>query len=62
MGKLSAEQETLESELSNPDLYALGKMDIISAHNSRLEIVRRELAAAEAAWLAAEAALEQLAS
>jgi ATP-binding cassette subfamily F protein 3 len=61
MGRLSAERESIESVLANPDLYALGRVDEIATQNARLDVVNRELAAAEAAWLAAEAALEELA-
>ncbi|MSP03057.1 MAG: ABC-F family ATP-binding cassette domain-containing protein [Acetobacteraceae bacterium] len=56
--KLTAERKAIEQKLADPALYAPGRARDIAAANTRLASVLREAAAAEAAWLAAEEALE----
>ncbi len=61
--KLSAERASIEAKLADPGLYeasraAAGGIGFVAAANARLAAIRREAAAAEAVWLAAEEALE----
>ncbi len=56
--KLSAERTAIEARLADPALYAPGRAADITAANTRLVAIRRDADAAEAAWLAAEEALE----
>jgi len=58
LGKLAAERAALEARLADPALYAPGRTAEVTAANTRLAAITREQADAEAAWLAAEAALE----
>jgi ATP-binding cassette subfamily F protein 3 len=58
LANLTAERATIEARLADPDLYAPGRSADINRANARLASIRREAAAAEAAWLAAEEALE----
>jgi ATP-binding cassette subfamily F protein 3 len=58
LNKLTAERATIEAKLADPGLYAPGRSNDITAANARLASIRREAAAAEAAWLTAEEALE----
>jgi len=58
LAKLTAERAAIEARLADPDLYAPGRAADINGANARLASIRREAAAAEAAWLAAEEALE----
>jgi ATP-binding cassette subfamily F protein 3 len=58
IAKLARERAALEARLADPAAYAPGKTDEIAAANTRLAVIQRETAAAEAAWMAAEAALE----
>ena len=58
IAKLNAERATIEAKLADPKLYAPGNADKITAAQTRLAAIGREVAAAEAAWLAAEEALE----
>jgi ATP-binding cassette subfamily F protein 3 len=58
VAKLAAEQARIEAKLSDPGLYAAGRASEVTAANTRLAAIRREAAAAEEAWLQAEAALE----
>jgi ATP-binding cassette, subfamily F, member 3 len=58
LGKLAAERAMLEARLADPALYAPGRASEVTAANTRLAAIAREQAAAEAAWLTAEEALE----
>ena len=58
LGKLAAERAALEVRLSDPALYAAGRAAEVTAANTRLAAIAREQADAEAAWLAAEEALD----
>jgi ATP-binding cassette subfamily F protein 3 len=57
--KLNAERARLEARLADPALYEPGRAADVTAANTRLAGIARELAAAETAWLEAEEALEQ---
>jgi ATP-binding cassette subfamily F protein 3 len=59
--RLAAERTALEAKLADPALYAPGRVADVTAANSRLAAIAREAEAAEAAWLAAETALEDAA-
>jgi ATP-binding cassette subfamily F protein 3 len=58
LAKLGAEQAILEKKLGEPGIYAAGKARDLTYINQRIAAIRRETAAAERDWLAAEAALE----
>ncbi|MGI4954148.1 MAG: ABC-F family ATP-binding cassette domain-containing protein [Janthinobacterium lividum] len=58
LAKLEAEREKIEARLADPALYAKGKPAEITDANTRLAAIGRESAAAEEAWLEAEAAME----
>jgi ATP-binding cassette subfamily F protein 3 len=58
LAKLTGERAAIEAKLADPALYAPGRVGDVAAANARLASIRREAAAAEAAWLAAEEALE----
>jgi ATP-binding cassette subfamily F protein 3 len=58
LSKLSAERAVLEAKLADPALYEQGRANDIALVNARLASIRREAAAAEETWLAAEEALE----
>ncbi len=63
LAKLAAERSRIEAKLADPTLYAAaGKAAEITAANARLVAIRKESAAAEEAWLAAEEALEEAVS
>jgi ATP-binding cassette subfamily F protein 3 len=57
--KLAAERAKIEARLADPALYAEGRAADITAANTRLAAIAREVAAAENIWMAAEEALEQ---
>jgi ATP-binding cassette subfamily F protein 3 len=57
--KLNAERAALEAKLADPGLYAAGRAAEVTAANTRMAAIARELAAAETAWLEAEEALER---
>jgi ATP-binding cassette subfamily F protein 3 len=56
---LARERAALEARLADPAAYAPGKAAEIATATTRLAAIRRETETAEAAWLAAEAALEE---
>jgi ATP-binding cassette subfamily F protein 3 len=59
LARLAAERTEIETKLANPRLYAgSGKAVEIALANARLAAIARETAAAEEAWLDAQAALE----
>jgi ATP-binding cassette subfamily F protein 3 len=57
--KLLAERAKLETRLADPALYVPGKASEVTAANTRLAAIAREIDAAELAWLEAEEAMEQ---
>jgi ATP-binding cassette, subfamily F, member 3 len=57
LAKLSAERTAIEAKLADPALYAPGRVNDVATANARLNSIKREADAAEAAWLAAEEAL-----
>jgi ATP-binding cassette subfamily F protein 3 len=60
IAKLAEERASIEAKLANPKLYAgAGKAVEIALANARLAAIARETAAAEEAWLEAQAALEE---
>ena len=58
LAKIAAERARIEVLLADPALYAPGRTGEITAANQRLAALAREAEEAEAAWLAAEEALE----
>ena len=58
IAKLAAERIRIEQRLADPALYAPGKAAEVTAANTRLAVIAREMGAAEEAWLAAEEAME----
>ena len=57
LAKLATERAALEARLADPVLYGSGRAAEVTAINTRLGAIAREMAAAEAAWLEAEEAL-----
>jgi ATP-binding cassette subfamily F protein 3 len=57
IARLEAERAGLEKRLADPALYAPGRAGDVTAANTRLAAIGREIAAAEEDWLAAEEAL-----
>jgi len=60
LGKLAAERAALEARLADPALYTSGRAVEVTSANTRLAAIAREQAEVEAAWLAAEEALETI--
>jgi ATP-binding cassette, subfamily F, member 3 len=58
IGKLAAERARIEARLGDPAMYEPGRVADVAAANTRLASIAREVAAAETAWLDAEAELE----
>ena len=61
IAKLAAERSAIERTLADPALYADGRAGDVTAANTRLAAIARELEGAEAAWLDASEALESAA-
>jgi ATP-binding cassette subfamily F protein 3 len=57
--KLLTERAALETRLADPAMYETGKAAEVTAANTRLAAIGREIEAAELAWLEAEEAMEQ---
>jgi len=57
--RLLAERAAIEGRLADPSMYAAGKAAAVTAANTRLAAIGREIEAAELAWLEAEEAMEQ---
>jgi ATP-binding cassette, subfamily F, member 3 len=55
---LAEERKRIEAKLADPALYAAGKAAEVTAANTRLAAIAREVGAAEAEWLMAEEELE----
>jgi len=58
LAKLLAEKEVLEARLADQSLYALGKAPELTKVTLRMGAVKKEVEAAEMAWLEAHEALE----
>ncbi|MGE4049264.1 MAG: ABC-F family ATP-binding cassette domain-containing protein, partial [Acetobacteraceae bacterium] len=58
IARLRAEKEKIEAKLADPAMYAPSRIAEVTAANTRLAAIAREVEAAEEAWLAAEEALE----
>jgi ATP-binding cassette, subfamily F, member 3 len=58
IANLARERAALEARLADPAIYAPGRVSDVTQANSRLAAIQRETAAAEEAWMEAEAALE----
>jgi ATP-binding cassette subfamily F protein 3 len=59
MAKLAAERSVIEAKLADPKMYAAGKASEVTAGNTRLAAIAREIEAAEMAWLEAEEAMAE---
>ncbi len=59
LARLSAERASLEKKLSDPAVYLPGRAADVTAANTRLAAIAREVDAAEMAWLEAEEALAE---
>ena len=59
LARLAAERATLEKKLADPALYAPGRKADVTAANTRLAAITREVETAEMAWLEAEEALSE---
>ena len=58
IARLTTERKKLESKLADPDVYTPSRKGEVSAAQSTLAALKRQLFTAEAEWLAAEEALE----
>jgi len=58
LAKLTAERASIEKRLADPGLYDRARSGEIAATQVRLKAIVRLVGEAEAAWLAAEEALE----
>jgi ATP-binding cassette subfamily F protein 3 len=58
LAKLTAEKTILEGKLAGEDIYAPGKAAELTKTTQRLATIKREIDAAELAWLEAHEALE----
>jgi ATP-binding cassette subfamily F protein 3 len=58
LARLADERRTIEAKLADPAIYDPARKHEVTAANTRLGAIRREAAAAEEIWLAAEEALE----
>ena len=59
LARLSAERAALEKKLADPAIYAPGRAGDVTAANTRLAAIGREVEVAEMAWLEAEEALAE---
>ena len=57
LAKLTTERAALEQRLADPAIYATGRTGDVTAANTRLAAIAREVDVAESAWLEAEEAL-----
>jgi ATP-binding cassette, subfamily F, member 3 len=57
IARLASEKTRIEATLADPALYAPGRAGDVTEAQTRLAAVKRESAAAEAEWMAAEEAL-----
>jgi ATP-binding cassette subfamily F protein 3 len=58
VAKLTTERRTIEAKLADPSMYAAGRAGDVTAANTRLAAIAREIEAAELLWLEAAEALE----
>jgi ATP-binding cassette subfamily F protein 3 len=56
--KLTLERKSIEGKLADPAMYAVGRAADVTAANTRLAAILREVEAAELAWMEAAEALE----
>jgi ATP-binding cassette subfamily F protein 3 len=56
---LAKERAAIEARLADPALYAASRVSEVTAANTRLAAIAREVEAAESAWMEAEEALER---
>jgi ATP-binding cassette subfamily F protein 3 len=61
VAKLNAERQMLEKQLADPRMYGAAKAKDVGYINQRIKAIKRDTDAAEQEWLAAEAALENVA-
>jgi ATP-binding cassette subfamily F protein 3 len=61
IAKLTAERAVIEAKLADPGMYAAGRGADVTAANTRLAAIGREIDAAETVWLEVSAALEEAA-
>ena len=59
LAALAAERATLERRLADPAIYAPARKADVTAANTRLAVIKREVDMAEMAWLEAEEALAE---
>ncbi len=59
IARLAAERAAIERKLADPALYAPGRAAEVTAANTRLAAIARDVAAAESDWMEAEAALAE---
>jgi len=59
IAKLTAERAVIEKKLADPAMYAPGRTADVTAANTRLAAIAKEVAAAENDWLEAEEALAE---
>jgi len=59
IAKLATERAVIEKKLADPAIYAPGRTSEVTAANTRLAAIAREVAAAENDWLEAEEALAE---
>ena len=57
--KLTTERQALEAKLADPAMYAAGRANDVTAANTRLAAISREISAAETIWLEVSEALEE---
>jgi ATP-binding cassette subfamily F protein 3 len=59
IAKLTAERAVIEKKLADPAMYAPGRTAEVTAANTRLAAIAKDVAAAEEAWLEAEEAMAE---
>ncbi len=59
LARLAAERSALEKTLADPAIYGPGRTGDVTAANTRLAALAREVDTAEMAWLEAEEALAE---
>ena len=59
LARLSVERRQLEARLANPDLYIPSRKTEVTAATARMAAIKKAIADAESAWMAAEAVLEE---
>ena len=59
LARLATERKLLEVKLANPDLYIPSRKSEVTAATARMAAIKKAVVDAEAAWMAAEAVLEE---